>query len=513
MTPNTRAGATILNVNDHEQTRYLVTRMLSMAGFKVIEAGTGEEALRKAAVAQPDLVVLDIKLPDISGLEVCRMLKSRTNASTFVLQTSATFVTSERKVAGLESGADGYLTHPFEPPELIATIDSLLRLKHAEEALRQRADDLVVADRRKDEFLAMLAHELRNPLAAIAGTVPLLDTARTNDVLFGKLRDILSRQSRHLARLIDDLLDVSRMTRNKIQLKKERCDTRCLVVEATQALKTRLDAKQQTVVLDIQAGLAVDADCTRLSQIFCNLIDNASKYSGKGAEIRLSTSSRSRGGRHFVVLRVEDDGVGIEPHFLPQVFDLFAQADESLERSRGGLGIGLTLVRRLAELHGGHVTAHSDGAGQGSAFEVWLPEVPAPAAVAAAKVTEEAPRRRSILIIEDNVDAAEMLQEFLRSVGHDVDVVHDGLSGVEAAVAGTHDIGIVDIGLPALNGYEVAQRLRADERTKGMSLVALTGYGSPEQHERALAAGFDHHVLKPVDPSNLLRLLAELHPA
>ena len=508
--------ARVLNVNDHEQTRYMCTRMLKLAGFEVIEAATGEEALMQARGRQPDIIVLDVKLPDMSGFEVCRLVKSAADTSSIcVLQTSATFVTVDKKIEGLESGADAYLTHPFEPAELIATVHALLRIRAAERELRRRADALVEADKRKDEFLAMLAHELRNPLAAITTAMPLLRKYCQDAERFENIAGVVERQSRHLARLIDDLLDVSRFSRGMIELRRSTIDVRHPLGDAVAASRAVFASREQELELRLpDEPLWTIADAARLQQVFANLLDNASKYSERGTHVRVELSAEAIESGRAAVLRVRDQGIGIEPSVLPHVFELFVQADHSLERTRGGMGIGLTLVRRLVELHGGQVRARSDGLGHGSEFEVTLPLTATPPLdeppVQLARVAR-APSQRSILVVEDNADAREMLQAVLEVAGHKVEVARDGLTGVERALAGAHDLAIVDIGLPGLNGYEVAQRIRAgmDGARRPLYLIALTGYGGREQRDRAIGAGFDVHIVKPVNPDTLLRLISD----
>jgi signal transduction histidine kinase len=396
MSVKTTTSTVILNVNDHEPTRYLVTRLLTTAGFRVIEAATGAEAL-SLALQGPDLVVLDIKLPDMSGLDVCRLLKSRPEtASLLVLQTSATFVSAERRVAGLESGADGYLAHPFEPTELIATVNSLMRLKAAEDALRQRAQLLAEENEKKDQFLSMLAHELRNPLAGITTATDLLEHVHSDRTRFLRTRDLLRRQSTHLRRLVDDLLDVSRVTQNRIELRRERCDIESILRDALSAHAEAIAGRDQRVTQSLTGELVVLGDRTRVHQIFSNLIDNASKYGRAGGSISITAQVRGESDRR-VVVSVADDGIGMTPEFLPRAFDLFVQADTSIDRSSGGLGVGLTLVKRLVQLHGGEIAARSDGKGQGSVFEVSFPwyatapsPVASPAAASAAAVNAEA---------------------------------------------------------------------------------------------------------------------------
>jgi signal transduction histidine kinase len=502
-------SATILNVNDDEATRYLTTRTLGMAGYRVLEAATGQEALRLAELERPDVVVLDVKLPDISGYEVCKHLRSRPEtASIAVMHTSATYVTPDKKVRGLEGGADAYLTEPFEGEELVATVRSLLRMRRAEQELRRRAEYLQEADRRKDLFLAMLAHELRNPLAAITTAVGILDRRGSADAKEGRMVSIIQRQTNHLARLVDDLLDVSRITRGKVELRQTRLDLRGVLHQVLTVFRPQAEGRKLTLESSLPAvPVWMEADTTRLEQVFTNLLDNATKYTDAGGVISVLVERETRDGRPGAVVRVKDTGIGIRAEVLPLVFDLFSQADESLEYTRGGLGIGLTLVRNLVELHEGRVEAHSDGPGRGSEFVVWLP-VLAEAGVEEREVAlpELVKRRRHILLVEDNVDARQALQDLLETWGHRVEVAADGLRGVELAMRQPPELALVDIGLPGLDGYRVAEELRA-KMGRNIRLVALTGY---DDQSRARDAGFDLHLVKPVRPDDLSRLLSEL---
>ncbi|MBF5045263.1 response regulator [Aggregicoccus sp. 17bor-14] len=503
--------ATILNVNDDEANRYMVGRMLQMAGYRVIEAGTGLEALQKAQT-KPDVIILDIKLPDLSGYEVCARLRANPDtASIAVLHTSATFVTPDKKAKGLDGGADAYLTQPFEATELVATVRSLIRLRHAEREMRRKAEELAEADKRKDEFLAMLAHELRNPLAAITTAVGILDRRPAPDEKEARMRGIIQRQARHLSRLVDDLLDVSRITQGKVELRRERCDLRALLEHALTTERPLMEARGLTLEVDLpQRPLWMEADCTRLEQVFVNLLDNAAKYTDGGGCVKVSVAVERVAADALAVVRVKDSGIGIPPEALARVFDLFAQVDTTLERSRGGLGIGLTLVRSLVQMHGGRVSALSEGLGYGSEFVVRLPLLPAVEAalpMAASAGTRTEPRR--ILVVEDNPDARASLRELLELWGHSVETAPDGLQGLSAAVSSRPDVALVDIGLPGLDGYRLASELRA-RAGQDIRLVAITGYGGPEGHNRALAAGFDVHLVKPVQPDELARTLAAL---
>ncbi|MCP3099181.1 response regulator [Myxococcus sp. K15C18031901] len=502
--------ATVLNVNDDDANRYLVNRILEMAGYHVLEAATGMSALLLAEQHRPDVIVLDVKLPDISGYEVCARLRANPDtAAIAVMHTSATFVTSDKKARGLDAGADAYLTQPFEASELVATVRSLQRLRQAEQAARRRAEELVEMDRRKDEFLAMLAHELRNPLAAIMTAIGILERRPTDDSKEARMRAIIHRQTNHLARLVDDLLDVSRITRGKVELRQGRLDLRAVLVQVLQVIRPIAEARGLGLEVSLPSGpLWLSGDATRLEQVFTNLLDNAAKYTDSGT-LSLRVEREGVDGTAQAVVRVRDTGIGISPQVLPYIFELFAQADTSLERTRGGLGIGLTLVRQLVQMHGGHVCAHSDGPGRGSEFVVKLPLAHAVEAPLEPGALLDTRRARRILLVEDNPDARQAMRELLELWGHQVEVAPDGLQGVELALRKPPELALVDIGLPGLDGYRVAAELRS-RVGNNIRLVAITGYGGPEGQDRALRAGFDLHLVKPVKPDDLDRLLSNL---
>jgi signal transduction histidine kinase len=511
-----QAGTLVLNVNDHDGVRYMISRMLDRAGFRVVEAGTGADALAKVHSLLPRLVVLDIKLPDSNGLDVCRQIKSDSETSWIkVLHTSAIFVAPEAKVQSLNSGADGYLSYPFEQEELIATARSLIRLLDAEQSLRNTAAELQEANRRTHEFLAMLAHELRNPLSAIATCLPVLERFEARDEPELSARDVMRRQIRHLRRLVDDLLDAARVTQGKIEPRWETVDLVALLRRVVGTSRRMLtDERQQMLeVMLPDEAIHVRADPLRLEQVFWNLLDNASKYTDPGGHIRIELVTSD--GRAHVFVR--DDGIGIPPDALPTIFNLFCQANVNLERSRGGLGIGLTLVKTLIEMHGGAVRAHSDGAGQGCTMEIELPVLAAQsvASETAASAGDLTTTRRKVLIVEDNADARQVLKSLLELWGHEVTVAADGGAGIEAIDKYRPDIALVDIGLPITDGYEVARRLRTHGEREKLLLVALTGYGAAEQRARALDAGFDLHLVKPVEPEQLASIIShrQVHDA
>lgn len=368
-------------------------------------------------------------------------------------------------------------------------------------------DELRDSDRRKDEFLAMLAHELRNPLSAITSAAELLSSHDgLPEVTWSA--NVVARQCRHLARLIDDLLDVARISRGKIELRKRRIDLAEVVRGACDVVRPAAQEKQQTLHVDLDGAAAqVDADPTRLEQVVVNLLANAVKYTDGGGRIEV----RQRVDADRATLVVRDNGIGIPPDMSHRIFDLFAQVGRSLDRSQGGLGIGLTIVQRLVALHGGTIEVRSDGPGHGSEFEVRLPL--AAGVEREAEPAKQAPRvgqALRILVVDDNQDTARGLALLLRRVGHDVELAFDGLGGLRQAEVFRPDLVLLDIGLPGLNGFEVAERLRQHQELSGLRLVAVSGYGLDGDRQKAREAGFDAHLLKPVRYDQLQDLLGEL---
>ena len=357
-------------------------------------------------------------------------------------------------------------------------------------------------NRAKDEFLAMLGHELRNPLGAISSAVRLLDQFKGPNEAIGRACDVILRQSAHLGRLVDDLLDVGRVVTGKILLERAAVDL-AEVARRTVGTFTAAGKTQAHRVSVETVPVWVYADSVRFEQVIANLLTNALKYTQPGGAIRVTVGPD---GSH-ALLQVEDTGMGIAPGLLPHIFDLFVQGERRLDRAQGGLGIGLTLVQRLVELHGGSVEASSAGPGHGSRFTIRLAAIPAPAFDPPATPTSTTATPRRVLVIEDNEDSRDMLRQLLENAGHEVHDVGDGPQGVDAALRLEPDVALIDVGLPELDGYEVARRIRAGTQ-RDMLLVALTGYGLAEDRERALAAGFDLHLVKPVDFDKLFHVLA-----
>ena len=380
-------------------------------------------------------------------------------------------------------------------------------LEGSDVTVRKRIEDeLRAANHQKDEFLAMLAHELRNPLAPITTAAQLLQHGEMDAPGIARASAIIARQARHMTALVNDLLDVSRVTRGQVTMTPEALDVASIVHEAVEQVRPLLDSLAHTLACDLEPGLHIRGDRTRLIQVLSNILNNAAKYTPGGGHIALT--ARAEG--DDVRIAVRDNGQGIEPPVLPYIFDLFIQAERTLDRSQGGLGLGLALVKSLIQLHGGRVEALSDGLGEGSEFAVYLPrldqvgEVRAPEPLATAP---GAPGLR-VLVVDDNADAAQMLATLLEMSGYVVSVEYDGESGLQTALRERPDVALLDIGLPDIDGHELARRLRAQSGTAGTMLVALTGYGQAEDRERAQQAGFDHHMAKPADLGKLLALLA-----
>lgn len=400
----------------------------------------------------------------------------------------------------------------------VLVMTDITSLRDLADAERRRADELLEDNHRKDEFLAMLAHELRNPLNAIAAAAALQQHAAVDDAQRSRVAATVSRQVRQLSRLVDDLLDVSRLTRGRVQLQKEFTDLRTVLHEVEQMARPYLDERRQPLRLDVpDEPVMVHGDSLRLAQAFANLMSNASKFSGVGRQIDLRCDIDRQADRHpVVIIRVVDHGVGIDATHLSRIFEPFVQGPTTLARSEGGLGIGLTIARRMVELHDGEITASSAGLGKGTEFCVTLPMVSAPleasppAPALDGPLTRHAPPHRlDVLVIEDDEDAAELLRALFAAVGHRTRVARDGVTGLAEVLAHPPDVAFIDIGLPRMSGYDVARSIRRAEQGAHAYLVALTGYGRPEDRARALAAGFDIHLVKPLEIHRVMQLMAQ----
>lgn len=395
------------------------------------------------------------------------------------------------------------ITGPMgEPKGAIAAFVDATRLKEAEAALRE-------SDRRKDELLAILSHELRNPLAPILTATQLMKL-RGDD---SKEREVIERQARHMVRLVDDLLDVSRISRGKVTLVKRRLELARVVDRAVEVTSPLFEEKRHELLVDVpERGLTIDGDEGRLVQILVNLLGNAARYTEPAGRVIV----RGRREGDEVVLSVQDNGVGIAPELLPQVFEMFVQSEQRPDRRQGGLGLGLALAKSLTTLHGGTVSAFSDGPGRGAELVVRLPRAPReehdedePRAPASSGLTEQGHGAR-VLIVDDNPDAAELLAELVALAGYRVDVAHDPPTALTMAQRARPDVAVLDIGLPVMDGYELGEQLRAMFAPAPPALVALTGYDRAHDRDRSARAGFSRHLVKPVDADAVLRALREL---
>ena len=464
-------------------------------------ASSAAAALGLLAKARFDLLLADLRMPDMSALDLLR------EARHSGLQVPSIVITGggdeAAAVAALKLGAydyivkrDNYLTRlPYAVDNAIARAQ-----------LAQQAAALAEAARQKDEFLAMLGHELRNPLAPIRTALELLRRAGAHDEISASAHTVIDRQIAHMVRLLDDLLDVARITRGRINLNVQQMDMRRVVAEAIDSVENVIHARHHRLETTVpRLPIPVLGDATRLVQVLVNLLNNAAKYTNEGGTIRVSLTTEAA----EAVVRVADTGTGISPRLLPRIFDLFTQDERTLDRALGGLGLGLTLVRRITELHGGAVEAYSEGPGAGSQFVVRLPlhfEAEPANVEGPLQALPSHPLR--CLVVEDNVDAAQMLDLALRLEGHDVRLAFDGRDAIEAAAAFHPDAVVLDIGLPRLNGYDAARAIRQLPGLADVRIVALTGYGQATDHERSREAGIDEHLVKPVDLDALLRALA-----
>jgi signal transduction histidine kinase/DNA-binding response OmpR family regulator len=406
-------------------------------------------------------------------------------------------------VAQPTKGASGVMENVMV--HAVEVTDSVIMRRKTETLARQ----LLESDRNKDEFLAILGHELRNPLAPILTALQVM-RARSTDPSTERERAIIERQVTHLSRLVDDLLDVSRATMGKIDLRREQVDLATAVARAVEIARPLIEARGHHLSISVPVGaLFVEGDLVRLAQVIANLLQNAAKYTERGGHIEVD--GRREGGE--MILRVRDDGQGIPPERLSSMFELFVQGDQGDDRSHhGGLGIGLTLVRSLVQLHGGTVDAFSEGPGKGSEFVIRLPasarEAPRPQA--AAQAPPQAHQRRRILVVDDDTDAADMLSEALRAAGHEVREEHDGASALVAAAQFQPDVVLLDLGLPGMGGLEVARRLRGYPQLAGVHIVALTGFGHEADRSRSAAVGIESHLVKPVDLNTVMNAIGAL---
>jgi signal transduction histidine kinase len=533
----------LLVIEDRAEDRTLYRRLLKRDGstpYKIREAETGQKGLELARAVKFDCILLDYRLPDFDGLEFLTRLAASSGKRVFPIVLLTRTGKEGVGIQALKAGAQDYLV------KSALTAESLRRAIHnAREkvALRRKIDKqrvklellaqdrasllaqlqerfeiLAESERRKDHFLSILAHELRNPLAALCNAIDVLREPNRDTPTVEWAQGVMERQSRRMVRLIGDLLDVSRLNQGKIELRKERLELAEIITRAVETARPFVDERHHQLSVSLPAKpVCVEADPVRIEQVLVNLLNNAARFMEPGGHIEL----KAVGSGPDVFLCVKDKGMGIPPEMLERIFEVFTQVNRSLaSASQWGLGIGLTLVRSLVELHGGGVWASSAGSGMGSEFVVRLPILIESShtvavqetAVISSSAALPPPVTGSVLVVDDNEDLAEGFALLLRTWGYVVDVARDGPSALTAALERPPALVLLDIGLPGLDGYEVAQRLRARPGLEQARLVALTGYGQEEDRSRARAAGFDYHLTKPVEPDDLRQLLARFLP-
>lgn len=521
-----------LLVDDLEENLLALEALLRRDGLVMLKARSGADALEFLLLHDVALALVDVQMPGMDGFELAELMRgtARTRRVPIIFLTAGN-ADRQRRFRGYEAGAVDFLHKPLEPDILRSKADVFFELfRQRQEVAFQRdelraateenarllkeshqyAQALKEADQRKDEFLAMLAHELRNPLAPVRNAVEILRLSGPADPVVGKAREIISRQVAHMARLVDDLLDVARIARGKVQLRTELCDLATIVRQTAEDYRTTLSNGGISLVLSVPTTpLPVTGDPTRLAQMIGNLLHNASKFTPHGGTVTVQAQKDPENASITVV--VQDTGVGLDVGVLTRLFEPFSQADQALDRNKGGLGLGLALVRGLIELHAGSVTAKSDGPGKGATFTLRLPmsdDGPRPSERALNKTPAMNTTGLRILLVEDNRDAAKSLQLLLSLQGHEVSVAYDGASGLDSASSMLPDVVISDLGLPGkTDGYAVAHGLRSDPRLEHVYLIALSGYGQDDDRRKSQEAGFDRHLVKPVDPTCLEQAL------
>ncbi|HSD53268.1 MAG TPA: response regulator [Burkholderiales bacterium] len=565
LSPGDAERVSVLLVDDQPGRLLSYEAILGELGLDLVRARSGTEALARLMEREFAAVLLDVNMPGMDGFETAATIHRHPRfEKTPIIFVTAVHVTDLDRLKGYRLGAVDYVYVPVVPEilrskvqvlaELHAQRKKLERLNRSLEeahsslqaerarelgalnetlaqanaelarnnaalvreiAERGRAEAaLQRADRRKNTFLATLSHELRNPLAAIANAGRLLQLAGQGEPGVEAARDVLGRQIAHLVRLVDDLLDVSRITTGKISLRREPVDLAGVVTRAVETVLPQLNERRQRLTVHAPPeAVWVDGDPVRLAQVVANLLANAIKYTGEAGRIELRVERREPADASVAeaVLRVKDSGIGIALEMQPHIFDLFSQGEQGPERPEGGLGVGLALVRELVALHGGSVHVESAGAGEGAEFMVRLPALAAPARTGDAPA-ERVPRmsaaRRRVLVVDDNRDSAESLAALLGALGHEAHQAHDGRQALELARRLAPDLVLLDIGMPGMSGHEVARRLRADPSLRETALIALTGYGTDDDRRASREAGFDGHLVKPIDFDALERILA-----
>jgi signal transduction histidine kinase len=538
-----REKVNILLVDDQPGKLLTYEAILGELNENLLKASSAREAFETLLRTEVAVVLVDVCMPDLDGFELASMIRQHPRfQSTAIILISAVLINDIDRMKGYTSGAMDYLPVPVVPEILRAKVAIFLDLyrktrelealnRELEKRVHERTAELEAStallqsseeklresDRRKDHFLAVLAHELRNPVAPIRNSTRVLKMRGAPDPDVQWSLDVIDRQVNHLTRLIDDLLDISRINRGKLELRRNRVALSEIVESALESSRPLIEQYGHLLTIELPTQpVYLDADLVRLSQVFMNLLNNSAKYTPKGGHIGLTAEVEPPGSEspNCVVVRVKDSGVGIAEEKLPRLFEMFVQLDDSTGRSNSGLGIGLALVRHLVEMHGGEVEACSDGLGQGSQFSVRLPALPGGRMPAAAETAVcELPgqsQRRRIVVVDDLPDNAASLTVLLRQLGHQVETAYGGLEALATVERFQPQIVLLDLGMPDLDGLQVCRRIREQAWGKKMILVALTGWGQEQDRRRAHEAGFDAHLVKPLDHGALGALLTSM---
>jgi signal transduction histidine kinase len=529
--------ANILLVDDQPAKLLSYEAVLQDLGENLISASSAESALEQLLKYDVAVVLIDVCMPRLDGFELAAMIREHPRFQKLpIIFVSAVNLSELDRLKGYESGAVDYVPVPVAPEILRAKVSVFAelhrktrQLEQLNRELEQRVAERTAAleastarlqeneaqlqesDRRKDEFLAMLGHELRNPLAPIQAAAKLLRMDHLAKSHHSRALDLVDRQVEHLVRLIDDLLDVSRITRGAITLRHELVNLCDIVGRAIETNRPLIDVKRHELSIDLPPyPVNVHGDVTRLTQVVGNLLHNAAKYTDDCGEIQIRVEAAFPN----ALVRVKDTGVGIPNDMLLKVFDLFTQVDRPLNKKQGGLGVGLAMVRRLVEMHGGSVVAHSDGIGRGTEIVVQLPlHADAESQRHRRRRKEDQPVLtvgRRILVVDDNRDAADSIALLLEVAGHEVRTAYDGPDALKLAAVFKPEVVILDLGLPSMDGFEIAREIEGQAWGKDVALVALTGWGQQEDYRKTTDAGFDAHLVKPVAPEELLKILAQV---
>jgi signal transduction histidine kinase len=514
--PAAAEAINILIVDDLPEKLLVYRTILEDLNQNLITASSGEEALKLVLKHEFAVILLDVNMPGMDGFETATLIRGRKKSSKTPIIFLTAFTDELNTAQGYASGAVDYLPTPVVPAVLRAKVRVFIELfqmrqqaaiQAEERAKREAAEE---ADRRKDEFLATLAHELRNPLAPLRNSLQLLQLPNIKPEMITKAYEMMDRQLQHMVRLVDDLMDVSRITRGKIDLRMDQIYLTEAIETALETVRPLIEERKHTLKVEIpDRSIQIEADLVRLSQVFANLLNNAAKYTDPGGRITLIVEQSG----DLVLIKIKDTGIGISSERLPEVFEPFMQVDSSLTRSQGGLGIGLTLVKKLIEMQNGFVEAYSQGPNTGSTFIISLPVAKTKKNLKTVDNSHTKPIKKQhlrILVVDDNEASAQTMGWMLEMEGHEVSTVFDGIEAIDLAKKIKPDIILLDIGLPKVSGYEVCEILRKQPSLAHTVFIAQTGWGQPEHRRRSQMAGFDYHLVKPVNSKVLQDVLSTI---